>query len=70
MTQSKRCFHFQAYRARDGWRWRMRAPNGRTVAEGGEAYTTHAGVRRAIRMVCLAISLGVSADPLPVVELS
>jgi len=27
------------YRARDGWRWHLRARNGRIVAESGEAYT-------------------------------
>lgn len=27
------------YKAKDGHRWRMRAPNGRIIAESGEAYT-------------------------------
>lgn len=27
------------YRAKDGWRWRMVRPNGRLMAESGEAYT-------------------------------
>lgn len=30
------------YEARDGWRWRLRAGNGRIVAESGEAYVTEA----------------------------
>lgn len=38
------------YHAKDGWRWRLRAANGRIVAESGEAYTERgkafAGYRR------------------------
>ncbi len=26
-------------KAKDGWRWRVQAANGRIVAESGEAYT-------------------------------
>jgi uncharacterized protein YegP (UPF0339 family) len=29
----------EVWHAADGWRWRKWAPNGRIVAEGGEAYT-------------------------------
>lgn len=29
---------FHIYLARDGWRWRLKARNGRIVAESGEAY--------------------------------
>jgi len=29
---------FQVYKARDGWRWRLWARNGRLVAESGESY--------------------------------
>lgn len=28
----------EIYRARDGWRWRRVAPNGRIIGESGEAY--------------------------------
>lgn len=28
----------KVYRARDGWRWRIRARNGRILADGAEAY--------------------------------
>jgi uncharacterized protein len=27
------------YRAVDGWRWQLKARNGRIIAESGEAYT-------------------------------
>lgn len=30
---------FEIYKARDGWRWRAKARNGRIIAESGEAYT-------------------------------
>lgn len=39
---------FDYYEASDGWRWRLKARNGRIVADGGEAYSTEGKVRRAI----------------------
>lgn len=36
------------------WRWRIEAPNGRTVADSGEGYKTRAGVERAMRkLLCV-----------------
>jgi uncharacterized protein YegP (UPF0339 family) len=35
------------YKAADGWRWRMKAANGRVVADSGEAYRTKRGAERA-----------------------
>lgn len=35
------------YRARDGWRWRLKAANGRIVATSGEAYVSKANAQRA-----------------------
>lgn len=29
---------FHIYKARDGWRWRLVARNGRIIADSGEAY--------------------------------
>lgn len=29
---------FHIYKAKDGWRWHLRARNGRIIAESGEAY--------------------------------
>ena len=37
---------FEVYRARDGWRWRLIAANGRIVATG-EAHTRRADAVRA-----------------------
>lgn len=34
------------------WRWRLRARNGRIVADGSEGYATKAGVKKAIRRIC------------------
>ena len=45
------------YRARDGWRWRMHAGNGRIVADGGEAYVRKGGAEKAAhRLIQLACS--------------
>lgn len=30
---------FHVYQAKDGWRWRRVAANGKVVSESGEAYT-------------------------------
>jgi len=38
---------FEYYKARDGWRWRLKAPNGEIVATS-EAYTRKADVVRSI----------------------
>lgn len=35
------------FRALDGWRWRMTAPNGRVMADGGEAYVRRQSARKA-----------------------
>lgn len=43
MSRSPR---FEVYQARDGWRWRLRAANGRIVATG-EAHTRKADAIRA-----------------------
>lgn len=46
------------YQARDGWRWRLRAANGRIVAESGEAYTRKAGaIKAANRLIGAVITL-------------
>jgi len=29
---------FAIYKAKDGYRWRLKAKNGKIIAEGGEAY--------------------------------
>jgi uncharacterized protein YegP (UPF0339 family) len=35
------------YLARDGWRWRRIAPNGRIISDSGEAYARKATAERA-----------------------
>lgn len=60
----KRDGEIQKYQAKDGWRWRLVAANGRTVAEGGEAYTRLRDLGRAIAMV-----QGMFRRPLKVVRL-
>jgi uncharacterized protein YegP (UPF0339 family) len=39
---------WQVWQAKDGWRWRLKAANGRIVAESGEAYTRERDARRAM----------------------
>lgn len=42
-------FVIEMYKARDGWRWRMRSTrNRKIVAESGEAYTRPGNALRAI----------------------
>ena len=44
---------WQVFRARDGWRWRLLAGNGRIIAMG-EAHTRRRDAERAIRTVARA----------------
>ena len=37
------------YEAKDGWRWRAKARNGRIISDGGEGYTRKAGAVRAVK---------------------
>ena len=43
----KRAYRISVYEAKDGWRWRMKAPNGRIVADSGEAYVRRSSAVRA-----------------------
>lgn len=48
------------------WRWRLRAANGRIMADGSEGYSTRAAVRRAIlRIMSTLLSQG---HMFPIVE--
>lgn len=41
--------HFEIYPDKSGdWRWRLRAANGRVVADGAEGYASKRNVNRAI----------------------
>lgn len=46
----KRKPKFEVYPARDGWRWRLKAANGRVVASG-EGHSRKADAERATRTV-------------------
>jgi uncharacterized protein YegP (UPF0339 family) len=52
-----RTSRFQVYHARDGWRWRLLAGNGRIIATG-EAHTRWRDAERAITTVRRAIASG------------
>ena len=45
---------YEFYRYADAageWRWRFKAPNGKTMADSGEGYTTLAGCDNAIDVI-------------------
>lgn len=39
----------EIYSAPDGWRWRLRAANGKITADGAEGYASSGKVRRAVK---------------------
>jgi hypothetical protein len=43
------------YEGADGWRWRLRAPNGNIVADSGESYRRISGAQRGFRALVTAI---------------
>lgn len=51
------------YKAKDGFRWKLVAVNGRIIADSGEAYTTKSSIRRAVDTV-----LSVFESPVEVEE--
>ena len=42
---------FEVYKAKDGWRWALKAKNGRIVADSGEAYTRKDSALEAVRVI-------------------
>ena len=40
---------YVVYNAADGWRWRLVAGNGETIADSGEAYVSKSNADRAVR---------------------
>ena len=49
--------HFELYRDAGGlWRWRLRARNGRIVADSAEGYASRRNARRAIGTTVDAVS--------------
>lgn len=48
---------FQIYKdANAEWRWRLKAANGKTIADSGEGYKRRSACRAAIRRVGLAFN--------------
>ncbi len=55
---------FYIYKDRAGeWRWRLKARNGRIVADSGEGYKTRAGARAAVDRVAHGVHAYVEALP-------
>lgn len=50
------------YMADDGWRWRLKASNGRIIAESGEAYTNRSKAVDGWTRVCRAVEPVTSDD--------
>ena len=44
----------ETYKAKDGHRWRMKAANGKIIADGGEAYTRKPSCGDGVRRVLVA----------------
>jgi len=42
---------FEVFEARDGWRWRLKAANGATVATSGERFDNRSNAERAAENV-------------------
>lgn len=54
------------YKAADGWRWRLRSINGRTVADSGEAYARKRNAQKAAISLChMTIRLVIEDTPPP-----
>lgn len=51
----KKPLAISVYRASDGWRWRLKASNGRKVADSGEAYASQANALRAAKRLAGAV---------------
>lgn len=62
--------HFEIYRDASGdWRWRLRAANGRIVADSAEGYASKRNAQRAMGALYDAVD-GVRAAAVPVQEVS
>lgn len=53
------------YLAADGWRWRLRAKNGKTVADSGEAYARKRNAVKAAQALANAVIALVVQDTPP-----
>ena len=60
----KRTPTIETYRdTRGEWRWRLRASNGRLIADSGEGYSDRRGVMRAIEALRRALPAAVVRKP-------
>lgn len=59
---------FEIYKARDGHRWRLRARNGRIIADGGEGYTRPSLCVAAVVRVVDGLRVGTDHGPGVTVE--
>jgi uncharacterized protein YegP (UPF0339 family) len=46
-----RHYRLNRYRSRGEWRWRLFAPNGKKIANGGESYKRLAGLNKGLASV-------------------
>lgn len=50
----------EKYEAKDGFRWRLLATNGKVIADSAEAYSSAYALERAVTSVINAFRLGVT----------
>lgn len=55
-TGRRRRLRFALYVAKDGWRWRLIATNGKIVADSGESYKTRTGALKTVRSIMAGAS--------------
>jgi uncharacterized protein YegP (UPF0339 family) len=56
-VSAQRQAHFETYRDQSGdWRWRLRAANGRIVADSAEGYASRRNVHRALNDVPIHVA--------------
>jgi len=42
---------YQIFKAKDGWRWRLKSSNGRILADSGEAYQRKSGLMKTLNSI-------------------
>lgn len=59
----KRDDRLQFYLGVDGWHWRVRASNGRIVADSGQGYSRLADCKRGAAIAHAALSAALAPEP-------
>jgi len=55
---------FHIYKdAKKEWRWRLKAANGKIIADSGEGYTSKQGCRNALALIKGTTNIPVEEDP-------